>query len=141
MGKLQERVIVFAAIAFGGCNGGALDRTGQVGGAAGTGGGARADGAGASAGNGGGVGSPTGLGGSPVAGPGAPCGTLALTAPLTLAPAAAGQLYQRCGTLGPEASWTVTLSPSGGRNSRNQAALKKLVDTCLNRYRHCGTGS
>jgi uncharacterized protein DUF1996 len=26
-------------------------------------------------------------------------------------------------------------------NSWNQAALKKLVDSCLNRYRHCGTGS
>jgi hypothetical protein len=26
-------------------------------------------------------------------------------------------------------------------NSWNQAALKKLVNTCLNRYRHCGTGS
>jgi uncharacterized protein DUF1996 len=26
-------------------------------------------------------------------------------------------------------------------NSWNQAALKRLVDTCLNRYRHCGTGS
>jgi hypothetical protein len=25
-------------------------------------------------------------------------------------------------------------------NSWNQAALKKLVNTCLNRYRHCGTG-
>jgi hypothetical protein len=26
-------------------------------------------------------------------------------------------------------------------NSWNQAALKKLVNTCLNRYRHCGAGS
>jgi hypothetical protein len=26
-------------------------------------------------------------------------------------------------------------------NSWNQAALKKLVDSCLNKYRHCGTGS
>jgi hypothetical protein len=26
-------------------------------------------------------------------------------------------------------------------NAWNQSALKKLVNTCLNRYRHCGTGS
>jgi WD40 repeat protein len=40
---------------------------------------------------------------------------LTFTAPLTLAPTAPGQAYTRCGTLGPEGGWKVTLSPAGNR--------------------------
>ena len=52
-------------------------------------------------------------------------------------------------TMPTDANLTDIYLASGGQysghadfiNSWNQAALKKLVNTCLNRYRHCGTGS
>src|SRR6185312_4903122 len=63
-------------------------------------------------------------------GPGIACGTLTLTDTITLAPAAAGQLYTRCQTLGPEAGWQVALSPTGDRlAARTGAGTVRLIAT------------
>ena len=51
-------------------------------------------------------------------------------AALTLAPAAPGQAYVRCGTLGPEQGWTVTPSPTGDRLAAITAAgTVRLIST------------
>jgi WD40 repeat protein len=116
MRRTKRVVGVLVAMALGGCRDNALTPGAQLGGTAGTGGTegttvgsqdvpARVAGSAA----------PTGVGGSAVVGPGAPCERLTLNAPLTLPPAAPGQQYTRCATLGPEAEWQVTLSPSGNR--------------------------
>ncbi|HXU04730.1 MAG TPA: WD40 repeat domain-containing protein [Polyangia bacterium] len=102
-------VALLAAIALAGCGGGLREPTGTRATAGGYGGSAP------SGNDGGGSTGARGDGGSPVAGPGAPCGALALTAPLTLAPAAAGQLYTRCGSLGSERILHVALAPAGNR--------------------------
>ncbi len=69
-------------------------------------------GAGGSGDMGGGPGGPGTGGGAGAGGPTA-CGSFAVGSALTLAPAAPGQAYVRCGSLGPEQGWTVTPSPSG----------------------------
>lgn len=105
MGRTRKALGALVVLAVAGCGGGAPTRSGVTGGVAGGGG---TDGS--TPGAGGGL-----SGGSPVAGPGASCGPLTFVAPLTLAPAAAGQAYTRCGSLGPEGDWRVTLAPSGNR--------------------------
>jgi WD40 repeat protein len=64
------------------------------------------------------------------AAPGVACGPLSLSATIALAPAAAGQNYVRCQTLGPETGWQVTLSPSGDRlAARTGAGTLRLLAT------------
>src|SRR4051794_5723379 len=120
MGHATKVLAAVAAIAVGGCRGGALTSDGGKGSAAGAAGStdsAAARTPSATAGNA----SPVGAGGragtaeSPAARAAGVCGALAFAAPLTLAPAAAGQAYTRCGTVGPEGSWSVTVSPGGDR--------------------------
>src|SRR4051794_37771529 len=114
MGKVTKVVAALASIVVGGCSRGAPTRDGLNGsGAAGAAGG-RPSAAGGDA-SPTGAGGAAGIGASPSARPGVACGALMFTAPLTLAPAAAGQAYTRCGTLGPEGGWKVTLSPAGDR--------------------------
>ena len=85
-------------------------------------------------GSGGGVsdtgGAPDGAGGAGGQGPapGLPCGPLSLSSTIVLAPAAPGQNYVRCQTLGPEAGWQVTLSPTGDRvAARTGAGTLRLL--------------
>jgi WD40 repeat protein len=112
MGKATKVVGAIAVFVVGGCTGGAPARDGLKGGVGGAAGSmpsaAGGDGAPAGAGSGGHAGSPSTR-------PAMACGPLMFVAPLTLAPPAAGQAYTRCGTLGPEADWRVTLAPSGNR--------------------------
>ena len=73
----------------------------------------------------------TGAGGTggASAGPTA-CGSFTVGNTLTLAPAAPGQAYVRCGTLGPEQGWTVTPSPTGDRLAAITAAgTVRLIST------------
>jgi WD40 repeat protein len=56
-----------------------------------------------------------GAAGGQGAAPGVACGALTLSSTIVLAPAAPGQNYVRCQTLGPETGWQVTLSPTGDR--------------------------
>ena len=112
MGKATKVVGAVAAIVLGGCTGGAPTRDGLKGSVAGTAGSTPSVAGGNASGGGAGGDRP---GTSPTARPGVPCGPLTFVAPLTLAPAAAGQAYTRCGTLGPEGAWRVTLAPSGNR--------------------------
>ncbi len=89
----------------------------------GTGAAAIADGGAAGAG-----GSPDGAAGA--GGPGAACGPLTFGTTIALAPAAAGQSYRRCRTLGPEAGWQVTMSPAGDRlAARTAAGTVRLIAT------------
>jgi WD40 repeat protein len=91
------------------------------------------------AGTGGGIGSINDTGGAPdgAAGgggqgpaPGIACGPLSLSSTIVLAPAAAGQNYVRCQTLGPETGWQVTLSPTGDRlAARTGAGTLRLLAT------------
>jgi len=84
-------------------------------------------------------GSATGMGGAPDgasggggqgAGPGVACGPLSLSSTIVLAPAAAGQNYVRCQTLGPETGWQVALSPTGDRlAARTGAGTLRLLAT------------
>jgi len=88
------------------------------------------------AGTGGGIG---GMGGAPDgssggggqgAAPGVACGPLSLSSTIVLAPAAAGQSYVRCQTLGPEGGWQVALSPTGDRvAARTGAGTLRLLAT------------
>ncbi len=88
-----------------------------TGGAPGTGGGV-ATGTGGAAGGGGTAGGPT------------TCDSFSFGSALTLAPAAPGQAYVRCGTLGPEQGWTVTPSPTGDRLAAITAAgTVRLIST------------
>jgi WD40 repeat protein len=58
------------------------------------------------------------------------CGALTFAAPLTLMPAAPGQAYTRCGTLGPEGGWRVTLAGTGNRlATMTGAGTVRLVAT------------
>ena len=67
-----------------------------------------------------------GQGGSP----GVACGPLSLSSTIVLAPAAAGQSYVRCQTLGPETGWQVALSPTGDRlAARTGAGTLRLLAT------------
>jgi WD40 repeat protein len=67
-----------------------------------------------------------GQGGSP----GVACGSLSLSSAIALAPAAAGQNYVRCQTLGPETGWQVVLSPTGDRlAARTGAGTLRLLAT------------
>src|SRR6185437_3143278 len=127
----MRKVWLFGALVLTGCFG--CDRLlAQLlhdrgeGGGGGTGGVPVADGGAGNSGaapDGGGAG---GQGG----GPGIACGTLTLTDTITLAPAAAGQLYTRCQTLGPEAGWQVALSPTGDRlAARTGAGTVRLIST------------
>jgi hypothetical protein len=93
----------------------------------GTGGVAVADGGAAGIG-----GSPDGAAGAGGQGgaAGVACGSLTLTATISLAPAAAGQSYRRCQTLGPETGWQVALSPAGDRlAARTGAGTVRLLAT------------
>ncbi len=64
-------------------------------------------------------------GGQPTA-----CSNFAVGSALTLAPAAAGQAYVRCGSLGPEQNWDVTPSPAGDRlAARTAAGTVRLLST------------
>ena len=63
-------------------------------------------------------------------GPGVACGVLALGTSIALGPAAAGQSYVRCQTLGPETGWQLTLSPTGDRlAARTGAGTVRLLAT------------
>ena len=90
-----------------------------TGGAPGTGmAGATGTGTGGAAGSGGVAGGPT------------TCDSFSVGSTLTLAPAAPGQAYARCGTLGPEQGWTVTPSPTGDRLAAITAAgTVRLIST------------
>ena len=75
-----------------------------------------------------GAGGSAGTGGAP--GGIAACGALTLSSSLALAPAAAGQDYTRCGTLGPESAWQVTLSPTADHlAARTAAGTVRLLAT------------
>jgi WD40 repeat protein len=57
-------------------------------------------------------------------------GALTLSRSLRLPPAAEGQRFVRCGTLGPEGGWQVTLSPDGRRlAARTSAGTVRLIAT------------
>ena len=90
-----------------------------TGGAPGTGmAGTTGTGTGGAAGSGGVAGGPT------------TCDSFSVGSTLTLAPAAPGQAYVRCGTLGPEQGWTVTPSPTGDRLAAITAAgTVRLIST------------
>jgi WD40 repeat protein len=95
-------------------------------------GGSATDGAAGTSGTGGAAGSAgaDASGSAGASGEIAACGALALSSSLQLAPAAPGQGYQRCDTLGPEAAWQVTLSPDGRRiAARTGAGTLRLVAT------------
>ena len=64
--------------------------------------------------------------------PGVACGPLSLSSTIVLAPAAAGQNYVRCQTLGPETGWQVTLSPTG----RSTGGADGRRDLAPPRHRH-----
>jgi hypothetical protein len=84
---------------------------------------------GGDAGAGGAMASEAGASGAPGA-PGTACGALTFSQTITLAPAAVGQSYVRCQTLGPEAGWKVTLSPTGDRlATRTGAGTVRLLAT------------
>jgi len=69
-------------------------------------------------------------GGGQGAAPGVACGPLSLSSTIVLAPAAAGQSYARCQTLGPEGGWQVALSPTGDRlAARTGAGTLRLLAT------------
>jgi WD40 repeat protein len=69
-------------------------------------------------------------GGGQGGGPGVACGPLSLSSTIVLAPAAAGQNYTRCQTLGPETGWQVALSPAGDRvAARTGAGTVRLLAT------------
>jgi hypothetical protein len=96
-------------------------------GAAGTGGTLGLDGG---AGNMGGTPDGAAGGAGQGGGPGVACGTLTLGTSIALAPAAAGQGYVRCDTLGPETGWQLTLSPAGDRlAARTGAGTVRLLAT------------
>jgi len=79
-------------------------------------GGSAAGGSGGSAGSLGGIGGPGGQGGGSPSTRVGSCGAmLALSSDMHLAPAAIGQRYVRCGTIGPERDWTIVLSGDGRR--------------------------
>jgi len=60
----------------------------------------------------------------------APCGILGLSSAFRLGPAAPGQRYLRCDTLGPEAAWQVTLSPDARHiAARTAAGTVRLLAT------------
>jgi WD40 repeat protein len=62
--------------------------------------------------------------------PGVACGPLSFSSAIALAPAAAGQNFVRCQTLGPETGWQVTLSPTGDRlAARTGAGTLRLLAT------------
>ncbi len=69
-----------------------------------------------------------GQGGSP----GVACGPLSLSSTIVLAPAAAGQSYVRCQTLGPETSWQVVLVADG----RPARGADRRGDLAPPRHRH-----
>ena len=91
------------------------------------------------AGTGGGIGNISGTdgaldgaagGGGQGPAPGVACGALSLSSTIALAPAATGQNYVRCQTLGPETDWQVTLSPKGDRlAARTGAGTLRLFAT------------
>jgi WD40 repeat protein len=57
-------------------------------------------------------------------------GTIPITSAMSVGPAPAGQSYRRCGTLGPETSWQVTLSPDSGHlAARTSAGTVRLYRT------------
>jgi hypothetical protein len=63
-------------------------------------------------------------------GPGVACGALTLGTSIALAPAASGQSYVRCDTLGPETGWQLTVSPTGDRlAARTGAGTVRLIAT------------
>ncbi len=81
------------------------------------------------AGTGGSISGAAGGGGQGPA-PGVACGALSLSSTIVLAPAAGGQNYVRCQTLGPETGWRVTLSPAGDRlAARTGAGTVRLLAT------------
>ena len=58
------------------------------------------------------------------------CGGLDLSSALRLAPAALGQQYARCDTLGPDQEWQTSLSPDGRRlAARTGAGTLRLIAT------------
>jgi WD40 repeat protein len=58
------------------------------------------------------------------------CSSLTIGTAMTLAPAAAGQQYLRCASLGPEQGWDVTPSPGGDRlAARTAAGTVRLIST------------
>jgi WD40 repeat protein len=75
-----------------------------------------------------GAGGMAGAGGM-VGGPSA-CSSFTVGSAMTLPPAASGQAYLRCGTLGPERGWLSILSPSGDRlAARTAAGTVRLIST------------
>ena len=69
-------------------------------------------------------------GGGQGAAPGVACGPLSFSSTIVLAPAAAGQNYVRCQTLGPETGWQLLLSPTGDRlAARTGAGTLRLLAT------------
>ena len=115
-----------------GCGDGFLEQLLHDYGAGNGGGGGLSSGAGGGAtdgGRGGGSDGAAGGGGQGPA-PGVACGPLSLSSTIILAPAAAGQSYVRCQTLGPEGGWQVVLSPTGDRlAARTGAGTLRLLAT------------
>lgn len=112
--------------------GGGSGSGGSGSGGAGTGGSGSGNGSGTGGGAGGGSeAGASGAGGDGVGGSGlAACGAFDLSSSFRLAPAAAGQSYVRCDTLGPEANWQMTVAP-GGRHlaARTGAGTLRLIAT------------
>jgi WD40 repeat protein len=82
------------------------------------------------AGAGGAGGTDGGVGTGGAGGAIAACGPLTFSSTMVLAPAAAGQDYTRCGTLGPEAGWQVTLAPTADHlAARTAAGTVRLLAT------------
>jgi WD40 repeat protein len=137
---------VGGAVVSGGVGGGVVSGGGgggETGGGTG-GGGVLADGGGDSGsgsdtGTGSGAGGGGNVGGAGASGSGndgvgggglAACGALDLSSSFQLAPAAAGQRYVRCDTLGPEGDWQVTVAPDGGHlAARTGAGTLRLIAT------------
>lgn len=115
--------------AGGGTGGGSVVPSGSGGSGSGSGAGSES-GAGSGGDAAGGAGA-SGAGGDGVGGSGlAACGTLDLSSSFQLAPAAAGQSYVRCDTLGPEGDWHVTVAPDGGHLvARTGAGTLRLIAT------------
>ena len=105
---------------------------GPRGGAPGAGGAmAGAGGATGMAGESGGMAGAPGTGGAGGVGTGPmACSSFMLGTQMTLAPAAPGQQYLRCASLGPEQGWDVTPSPGGDRlAARTAAGTVRLIST------------
>ncbi|HXU62759.1 MAG TPA: WD40 repeat domain-containing protein [Polyangia bacterium] len=115
------------AMNAGGSGAGGMTATGGAGGGMTATGGA---GMTATGGAGGGMTATGGTGGVSSTGQPGACSSFTVGNTFTLAPAAAGQAYLRCGTLGPEKGWDVTPSPSGDRlAARTSAGTVRLIAT------------